>query len=131
LDLGKVAVIAEVILNGKNLGILWNPPHRVDVTQALKLADNSLEVKVVNLWVNRLIGDEHLPEDSERDLNGGLKAWPQWVLEEKPSPTGRLTFTSRRQWTKDNPLVSSGLLGPVRLLTAAKIETQRLVAERR
>jgi len=122
LDLGKVAVIAEVVLNGKDLGILWNPPYRVDVTHALKIGENALEVKVVNLWVNRLIGDEHLPEDSERDAKGGLKAWPQWVQEGKASPTGRLTFTSRRQWTKDSPLVSSGLLGPVRLLTAGKVE---------
>jgi hypothetical protein len=122
LDLGRVAVMAEVILNGKNLGILWNPPHRVEVTDALKIADNTLEVKVVNLWVNRLIGDEQLPEDSDRDPNGGLKAWPQWVLEGKTSPTGRFTFSSHRMWTKGSPLVPSGLLGPVRLLTGRKVE---------
>jgi len=115
--------MAEVILNGENLGIVWNPPYRVDGTQALKIGENTLEIKVVNLWVNRLIGDEHLPEDSERDANGEIKAWPQWIREGKTSPTGRLTFTSHRQWAKDSPLVQSGLLGPVRLLTAEKIET--------
>jgi hypothetical protein len=125
--------MAEVILNGKDLGILWNPPYRVDVTQTLEIGENTLEIKVVNLWVNRLIGDEQLPEDCDRDPNGVVKAWPQWIREGKPSPTGRLTFTSYRQWAKDSPLVSSGLIGPVRLLTAGKIETQRLPldAERR
>ena len=121
LDLGKVEVMAEVILNGKNLGNLWNPPYRVGATQALKIGENTLEIKVVNLWVNRLIGDERLPEDCERDANGVVKAWPQWILEGKASPTGRRTFTSYRQWAKDNPLISSGLIGPVRLLTAGRL----------
>jgi hypothetical protein len=125
LDLGKVAVTAEVTLNGKGLGVLWNSPYRVDVTDALHpTGTNVLEVKVVNLWVNRLIGDEHLPEDSERDLDGTVKAWPQWLLDGKPSPSGRYTFTTRRVWRKDDPLDASGLLGPVRLLAAEKIETQ-------
>lgn len=122
LDLGKVEVMADVTLNGKNLGILWNPPYRVDVTEELEIGENTLEIKVVNLWVNRLIGDEHLPEDCERDANGVVKAWPKWIQEGKASPTGRRTFTSYRQWAKDNPLISSGLIGPVQLLTAGKIE---------
>jgi hypothetical protein len=122
LDLGKVAVIAEVTLNGKNLGTLWNAPYRVDVTQTVKATGNTLDVKVVNLWVNRLIGDEHLPEDSERDATGGVKTWPHWVQEGKTSPTGRFTFTSYRQWTRDSPLVQSGLLGPVKLLRSERVE---------
>jgi hypothetical protein len=65
LDLGKVQVMARVILNGRDLGILWKPPYRVDVTAAALPGNNSLEVAVVNLWPNRLIGDEQLPEDSE------------------------------------------------------------------
>jgi hypothetical protein len=58
LDLGDVKNIAEVSLNGKSLGIVWKTPFRVDVTAALKPAANTLEVKVTNLWVNRLIGDQ-------------------------------------------------------------------------
>ncbi len=115
LDLGKVAVMAGVTLNGKPLGTLWKPPFRVDVTDALKPGDNVLEVKVVNLWVNRMIGDEQLPEDSARNPNGTLKEWPQWLQEGKPSPAGRYTFTSWRLWKKDSPLQESGLLGPVTL----------------
>ncbi|MCF7864630.1 MAG: hypothetical protein K9L89_07565, partial [Kiritimatiellales bacterium] len=118
LDLGKVAVMAEVKLNGKDLGILWKPPFRVDITDAIKGGDNTLEVKVVNLWINRMIGDEQLPEDSDRNPKGTLKSWPPWLTEGKSSPTGRYTFTSWRLWKKDDALVESGLLGPVTLQTA-------------
>jgi hypothetical protein len=110
--------MAQVKLNGKDLGILWKPPFRADVTGAVKAGENTLEVKVVNLWVNRMIGDEQLPEDSQRNPDGTLKQWPQWLLDGKPSPTGRHTFTSWRLWKKDSPLRESGLLGPVRLQTA-------------
>jgi hypothetical protein len=117
LDLGQVEVIADVKLNGKDLGVLWKPPFRVEVTRTLKPGENTLEVKVVNLWVNRQIGDEQLPEDSDRNPDGTLKSWPPWVLEGKPSPTGRYTFTTWRLWKKNDPLRDSGLLGPVTLFT--------------
>jgi hypothetical protein len=115
LDLGKVAAIAEVTLNGKRLGTLWKAPFEVDVTEAVKAGDNLLEVKVVNLWINRQIGDELLPEDSDRNPDGTLKAWPDWLQEGRRSPTGRYTFTSWRLWKKNDDLVPSGLLGPVEL----------------
>jgi len=115
LDLGKVAVMAGVKLNGQALGILWKQPYSVDVTDALKLGGNVLEVEVVNLWINRQIGDQQLPEDSDRNPNGTLKQWPQWLLDGKPSPTGRYTFTSWSLWQKNSPLAESGLLGPVKL----------------
>ncbi len=113
LDLGKVEVMAEVKLNGKDLGILWKPPYRIEVTDTVKAGVNELEVRVVNLWINRLIGDEQLTEDGDRNANGTLKSWPQFVLEDKPSPTGRFAFTSWKLWKKGDPLVPSGLLGPV------------------
>jgi hypothetical protein len=118
LDLGKVAVMAEVKLNGQDLGILWKPPFRVDITDAAKSGENALEIKVVNLWINRQIGDEQLPEDSDRNPNGTLKSWPEWLAQGKPSPTGRFTFTSWRLWKKNDPLVESGLLGPVTIQAA-------------
>ena len=124
LDLGQVAVMTEVKLNGQSLGILWKPPFRVDVTDAVKPGDNVLELKVVNLWINRQIGDEQLPEDSDRNPSGNLKSWPQWVQDGKPSPTGRYTFSSWRLWKKNSPLVESGLLGPVTLLTAERVEVR-------
>ena len=120
LDLGKVQIMARVNLNGKDLGLVWKPPYRLDATDALKAGENALEVAVVNLWVNRLIGDEDLPEDSDRNPDGTLKTWPAWVLLGKPSPTGRTTFTSWRLWKKGDPLVESGLLGPVTLCVAER-----------
>jgi hypothetical protein len=121
LDLGNVAIMARVRLNGADLGVLWKPPYRVDVTGVLRSGENTLEVEVTNLWVNRMIGDEQLPEDSERNPNGTLRAWPQWLLDGKPSPTGRYTFTTWRLWKKDSPLQESGLLGPVELRSVARV----------
>jgi hypothetical protein len=99
------------------LGVLWKPPFLVNITAAAKPGVNHLVVKVTNLWPNRLIGDEHLPADCEWD-GDQLKAWPQWLLDGQPSPTGRLTFTTWHHWKKDSPLLISGLLGPVTLRTA-------------
>ena len=116
LDLGNVQVIAQVKLNGKDLGILWKPPFRVDVTDAVQAGDNALEVRVTNNWVNRLIGDEQLPEDCKRNPEGNLVEWPKWLQEGKPSPTGRHTFSTWRHWSKTSPLMESGLLGPVKVI---------------
>ncbi len=121
LDLGSVQVMARVTLNGTDLGTLWKPPFRLDITDVARTGENDLAIEVVNLWPNRLIGDEQLPEDSERNPNGTLKAWPQWLIEGKPSPTGRLTFTSWRLWNKDDSLLPSGLLGPVTLCRVPRI----------
>jgi len=125
LDLGKVAVIAQVSVNGKSLGVLWNAPFRVEATEALRAGDNLLEVRVTSLWVNRMIGDEQLPEDSERNPEGLLKSWPKWLLEGKESPAGRHTFASYRVWKKDSPLRDSGLLGPVKLYTTQQVAPTR------
>lgn len=133
LDLGRVCVIAEPRLNGRDLGVLWKPPFCVDVTEMLHAGANEFEIRVVNLWPNRLIGDEQLPSDcewvplsafsSEYGVGWGeaLKSWPQWLLESKPSPTGRVAFTTWKHWTKDDPLLESGLLGPVRIFARARI----------
>ena len=124
LDLGRVQVIAEVRLNGKDLGILWKPPFRVELTAAARAGANDLEIRVTNLWPNRLIGDDFLPEDTDR--NGfQLTRWPQWLLDGKPSPTGKVTFSTWKHWTKDDPLLESGLLGPVTLEAAREIEVER------
>jgi hypothetical protein len=122
LDLGRVAVMADVNVNGKDLGTLWKSPYRLEITDAVKAGDNLLTIRVVNLWVNRQIGDQKLPEDSDRNANGTLERWPQWLEEGKPSPTGRYTFTSWRLWAKDAPLQESGLLGPVKVVVAREIE---------
>jgi hypothetical protein len=117
LDLGRVKNFAEVYLNGQDLGVLWKPPFRVNVTTAAKSGLNKLVVRVTNLWPNRIIGDEQLPADCEWK-GGQLLAWPQWLLAGKSSPTGRFTFETWHHYSKNSPLLESGLLGPVTLHTA-------------
>ena len=132
LDLGEVKDFAVVKVNGKEYPPLWRPPFRIDITDALAGTGTTgklpvaIEIKVTNLWPNRLIGDETLyPADCEwalrwhgwQKLNEpGIKEIPQWVKDGKPSPTGRHTFTTWKHWTKDDKLLPSGLLGPVTLL---------------
>ena len=60
-----------------------------------------------------MIGDESIAEDSDRNGDGTLQAWPKWLLDGKSNPTGRQSFTSWRLWHKGDPLRESGLLGPV------------------
>ena len=115
LDLGRVEVMARVRVNGVDLGILWKPPYRVDITAAARAGMNELEIDIVNLWPNRLIGDAALPEDSSRNPNGRLESWPEWVLEGKSSPTGRRSFVTLPLWKKDEALLPSGLIGPVEI----------------
>jgi len=92
LDLGKVKDIAELSVNGKAVeSILWKPLFQADVTGALMPGKDHLEIKVTNLWPNRMIGDL------------------------QPSAVKRYRFTDSRPCTKDSPLLESGLLGPVRL----------------
>ena len=79
---------------------------------------------MVNLWINRQIADEVLAEDSPRNPDGTLKAWPAWVGDGKPSPTGRQTFTSWRLWKKGDRPVASGLIGPVRLTVEERVEVR-------
>ncbi len=126
LDLGRVEVLAEVILNGKNLGVLWKPPFALEITGAARPGLNRLEVRVTNLWVNRLIGDEQLPADCQWKPTSGrgdvIAAFPQWFLDGKPSPSGRVAFTTWRLWNKDDKLAPSGLLGPVTIQAAVERE---------
>ncbi len=89
LDLGQVSISAKVVLNGKELGVVWRKPFRVDISKAVKKGNNELRVEVVNLWPNRLIGDEKLPEDQKK------------------------TRTNMRVHKANATLFSSGLVGPV------------------
>jgi hypothetical protein len=93
LDLGSVKNLAEVIINGKSLGIVWKTPFRVNVAEALKQGENTLEIKVTNLWVNRLIGDQ------------------------QPGVGKKITYTTMPFYRPDSPLKTSGLLGPVQIVS--------------
>ena len=99
LDLGNVRNVAEIRLNGQNLGILWCAPWRVEITNSVKSKENKLEVDVINLWANRVIGDLNLPKEK------------------------RVTKTHEKfrfdMLKSDSPLLDSGLLGPVQIVTTA------------
>jgi len=117
LDLGVVKNMASVRLNGRALGTVWCAPWRVDVTDALRASGNRLEIRVANLWPNRLIGDEKLPPDAEYGRGGNLVRWPDWLQNADPlRPPVRRSFATWKHYTAESPLLSSGLLGPVRLL---------------
>jgi hypothetical protein len=96
LDLGEVQSLAEVVVNGRSLGIVWKTPFRVNVTDELQEGENRLEIKVTNLWVNRLIGDR------------------------QPDVQEKFTFTTQEPYEADSPLKLSGLLGPVQMISVAK-----------
>ncbi|HTN05961.1 glycosyl hydrolase [Agriterribacter sp.] len=114
LDLGDVKNLARVKLNGKDLGVLWTAPWQVDITGVVKQKGNLLEIEVANLWTNRLIGDEQLPDDG---IKNGL--WPAWLLQGTPRTSGRYTFTTYKHYQKDAPLLKSGLIGPVTIKQTA------------
>lgn len=130
LDLGAVEVIARLDLNGVDLGILWKRPYQVDVTDALQTGVNKLEVSVTTLWPNRLIGDEQLPDPDKFASGGGssgregliggyIEELPNWYKNGQPKPAnGRVAFTTWKHYTKNSPLVESGLIGPVKLFQA-------------
>ncbi len=124
LDLGTVKNFAEVRLNGHEYGVMWSPPYRLDVTGVIHSGANILEVRVTNLWPNRIIGDEQLPADVE--WNGEvIKRWPDWLLQGRPRPpSDRITFTTWRVFSKDSPLYPAGLIGPVELWS---VKTQELL----
>ena len=124
LDLGEVRDFAEVTVNGQTFPVLWKPPFRVDVTEAARRGQPlNVAVRVTNLWPNRLIGDDFKAEDCEFAqgtlMERHLNSWPAWVLEGRESPSGKWTFATWKHWTKDEPLLPSGLLGPV-VLRAVK-----------
>jgi hypothetical protein len=134
LDLGRVEVLAEVWLNGRRAGQAWKEPYRLDVTDAVRAGKNDLEIRVTTLWPNRLIGDEQRPAENDyglRDEQGndphGIRTLPDWYREGRPKPPGgRVTFTTWRFYDKDEPLVASGLLGPVRLLNPVRLRFEQV-----
>jgi len=127
LDLGRVYNIAEVIWNGKNLGVLWKPPFRVNISDVVQPDENTLEVQITNLWPNRLIGDEAKPDIrsfQESRRGEGPAEWDKWLElagQEQQSgryskQTGRYTWATWKHYDADDPLLKSGLIGPVKLI---------------
>ncbi len=122
LDLGRVADVARVFVNGREAGVLWHPPFRADITALVRGGTNRLEIRVANRWVNRLIGDAAKPalfhyQSPGKSIftDGRLEAFPEWFhndVERRERMRGR-PFAAWRHWGADDPLLPSGLLGPV------------------
>lgn len=132
LDLGEVKNLARVTVNGTAFPELWKPPFKCDITSAVKPGVNQIAVEVVNLWANRMIGDEQEPPDIEwntekvRDGNNPLAAIPDWVINGTPRPSAeRRTFTTWNYITKRQRLLPSGLLGPVQIISTVESMEQR------
>jgi hypothetical protein len=85
LDLGDLGELAEVSLNGRSLGVLWKKPFRIDVSTAARPGKNRLEIRVVNSWANRLMGDRKLPPD-QRKTKTNITKFEKGDL--KPLPSG-------------------------------------------
>jgi hypothetical protein len=100
LDLGEVYEVASVRINGVAAGTVWKKPLRVLIGDKLKRGSNTIAIEVTNLWPNRLIGDA------------------------QPSATTHYTHTNIRKYTKDSPLLPSGLIGPVTMATVYEIPLQ-------
>jgi hypothetical protein len=92
LDLGRVTAMARVTLNGHPAGGIWTAPYRCDITRLVKQGTNEVTIEVVNTWVNRLIGDQHLPKNE------------------------RATWCTVNPYKATSPLQPSGLMGPVKIL---------------
>jgi hypothetical protein len=92
VDLGTVRDLAEVYVNGKYCGVTWKEPYVIDITDAVAEGENTIEVRVANVWVNRIIGDE------------------------QPNNPQRITYCDSRHYRADSPLNEAGLLGPVRII---------------
>ncbi len=124
LDLGRVECIAEVTLNDVDLGVWWKPPFAMDISDLARPGANSLRVRVTNLWVNRLIGDEQHPADVA--WNGKpLERWPEWFEKRQARPVPqRLTFTTWHHYDESSPLLESGLLGPVILRSGVRVKIE-------
>jgi hypothetical protein len=101
LDLGDVRELADVMVNGLDFGILWKAPFKVDVTKALKPGPNQIEIHITNLWVNRMIGDQQ-----------------PWALK-------KYAFADFTPYKADSPLLPSGLLGPVHLISVTNSQAAK------
>ncbi len=115
LNLGDVRNVAEVFVNGEKVATLWKYPFEVDITKFLKSGKNALKIRVANLWVNRIIGDNFAKSPREFP--------PKWILNNTQNNTDRYAWSCWNEpWKKGEPLLESGLIGPVELRGVAKIK---------
>lgn len=138
LDLGEVADVARVFVNGAEVDVLWTPPFRAEITPLLREGRNTLAIHVANRWVNRLIGDAAIDVDytyqkpgTSKFTDGRIEALPQWLSStiagesSEPFARKRHSFSVWKHYDADSPLVRSGLLGPVRIQWLWRVDSRR------
>lgn len=92
LDMGKVKDLVEVEVNGQSAGIVWKTPFKINITDLIKEGDNTVKIKVTDLWKNRLVGDRQPGAE-------------------------QITFTTSEPYDAETPLMESGLMGPVKIVS--------------
>lgn len=90
--------MAQVLVNGKDCGIIWTLPHKADITQYLKEGSNHITVRVTNTWNNRIAGDVRNP-DKKQYARTNIKY----------------------KFKADSPLLKSGLTGKAKILLMKKV----------
>lgn len=138
LDLGEVADVARVFVNGEEVNVLWTPPFRAEITRFLREGRNTLAIHVANRWVNRLIGDAAIDVDytyqkpgTSKFTDGRIEALPEW-LKSRISGQSSMPLAGRphsfsvwKHYDAGSPLVRSGLLGPVRIEWLSRLDASR------
>lgn len=125
LELGKIKNIARITINGTFVTTLWKPPFSTNISSLLEEGKNTIQVEVTNTWNNRLIGDEQYLDDCEwgplqynmcESAGQRILKIPEWVFDGSPRPSKkRYTFTTWKFHKSYDPLVESGLMGPVKI----------------
>ena len=104
IDLGQVRELAEVLINGKSVGITWFEPYRLDITEFIQAGKNTIKIEVANTWANRLAGDAKLPEPERISHSNVVRLPNAWAVPMKDVPNEQFG------------LMESGMMGPVEVI---------------
>ena len=116
LSLGKVADVARVKINGKNVATLWHAPFECDITNFVVEGENILSIEIANRWVNRMIGDARLAKSSDIGV-------PKWIIQKRSNDTDRISFALvKKLWSAADEPLESGLFGPVEIKAVDLVE---------
>ena len=116
LSLGKVADVARVKINGKNVATLWHAPFECDITGFVSKGENTISIEIANRWPNRMIGDAKLAKSSDVGV-------PKWITQKRPNDTDRISFAlTKKMWSASEEPLESGLLGPVEIKAVDLVE---------
>lgn len=144
LDLGVVKNMAEVTVNNRKVATLWFPPFEIDITDFCIQGENVVKIAVTNLWPNRIIGDKYEPDDlnwgevrtfthvqPHQVIGRNLQTIPNWVINNTERPSkNRITFSTVDFFSKETPLLPSGLIGPVQITVKEVFDLSNILSEK-